>query len=916
MFAHARKANLPDESLVQEFTISSVDQTPLYSTSIRIFTSDGMLKQGLLKLTLWPCCKRSTKAGEESVSAQGQPSTVHALEFDERHKLRQQLGSYLRDEIQRTPWLDRLSIPALESSLSVSGGAGSPGSVPSSGALHLEIQLPSFSLPVVFDEAVDEAFLALPQVHPQGALTSRAGSAGGNMSQLRSQLPSTDQVFSTDARNIWARRANVITDPEEGLPSLAEAMHAKLEVVATNTAADKERKPNKRELVQIQDIIKSPQYDVSTSRGLLWKFRYSLTDDPRALAKFLLAVDWADRTQEAVAVAMLKEWAPMDTADALRLLFPDFANLTVREFAVATLRKAPQTELELYLLQLVQALRYEPGLKAKCEGVFASAVERFRGQTAGIGQEEVPPAVCGPFWSSWCACVSDAATMDARRGQKSSSRVAYMLSPLADFLVDRACQSSPLASYFHWYLTVETEDERHGVMYKVALAMLFDMLKRIPPQLTTASEVDSGTDNSGVGILRMLTRQVHVVSSLKQVGLIAKGRANINIKKDQLRTSVAAGGEHGLLADLCSPEWMSSGGSGTQKRLPPLQLPLDPACKALAVIPEGCTIFQSSVYPVRLEFAVAHAASSGASTAVEQSTGAARARSESEGSSSSAASHTGKYRIIFKVGDDLRQDQLIMQMIRFVQRLPSVMRRTEVSLTFRRLMDSVWQKVNLDLQLTAYRVLATSTDTGMMEFVDNSVAVEHVKTNILAFFKQHNPDESAPYGVETQAMLTYVKSCAGYCVITYLLGVGDRHYDNLMLLTTGRFFHVDFGFIFGNDPKPMAPPMKITKHMIEGMGGVDSDNYIQFRRYCVQAFNIIRKHATLFMNLLHLMRDAGIQDMGQNPQMTLDKVQEKFLLGQDDETAERVFLKLIDESVAALAPQFSDYIHTLATRLR
>ena len=51
------------------------------------------------------------------------------------------------------------------------------------------------------------------------------------------------------------------------------------------------------------------------------------------------------------------------------------------------------------------------------------------------------------------------------------------LSPLADFLIQRASESPLLANYFHWYLTVELEDSAFGTVFSYVHSVFLENLK-------------------------------------------------------------------------------------------------------------------------------------------------------------------------------------------------------------------------------------------------------------------------------------------------------------------------------------------------------------------------------------------------------------------------------------------------------
>ncbi len=77
----------------------------------------------------------------------------------------------------------------------------------------------------------------------------------------------------------------------------------------------------------------------------------------------------------------------------------------------------------------------------------------------------------------------------------------------------------------------------------------------------------------------------------------------------------------------------------------------------------------------------------------------------------------------------------------------------------------------------------------------------------------------------------------------------------------------------GRDPKPWPPPFKLNREMVEAMGGADSEGYRAFCAHACEAYNILRKSASLILSLFHLMAGAAIPDVRADPEKVILKLQ-------------------------------------------
>lgn len=748
---------------------------PFGGTTIPLFDASGALQKGRQKCRLWRhkaadgCSETTTPSttstnkgrrghDDEQAPLNGKYGRTEA----ELDRLQGLLKKHEMGELPENKWLDQMvfrqiermerthirDMSKLQATKSVNGsktnGHAEDDPDQRNSLFYLYIEFPRFDHPIVFTDH---------EYPPPPISSNRLRPANGGDVRLKPppEIQPGPGINTEDAGYGDPDGGHLIKiyDPEVGFnDNPAEVKHRALVRGQRTGLLDRHLKPNPKVRDKLNQIMSyGPTRDLSSEeRDLVWKFRHHLTRDKRALTKLVKSVAWTDANEVRQVTQLLPKWEEIDMDDALELLGPSCDNRDVRAYAVDRVRKADDEEIQLYLLQLVQALKFEPEAKAE------------------------DPA-----------------------DQTDSS--------LATFLIARSASNFQLGNYLHWYLMVELDDhsgtdpnsERHR---KLFARVSYDFMQELEKT------------SQGQSRRKTLLRQGEFITVLSKLSEDARSSRDDRLRKiEKLKKALAD-----MKNDMAKID-------------PPLPLPLDPSVSISGCFPDDSSIFKSTLSPLLINF---------------------------------KTTKGEKYPLIFKSGDNLRQDQLVIQIIT--------------------LMDRLLLKENLNLQLTPYRILATGALAGAVQFIpcaalSNILSSAKYKGSILEYLRKNNPapqntdgTSTGILGVRKEAMDTYVKSCAGYSVITYLLGVGDRHMDNLLLAPGGNFFHADFGYILGRDPKPLAPSMKLSHEMIDGMGGMSSDKnpdsqFGQFKQYCFTAFTTLRRSSNLILNLFALMQDANIPDI-------------------------------------------------------
>ncbi|XP_056417620.1 serine-protein kinase ATM [Hyla sarda] len=115
--------------------------------------------------------------------------------------------------------------------------------------------------------------------------------------------------------------------------------------------------------------------------------------------------------------------------------------------------------------------------------------------------------------------------------------------------------------------------------------------------------------------------------------------------------------------------------------------------------------------------------------------------------------------------------------------------------------------------------------------------------------------------------LAYTRSVATSSIVGYIVGLGDRHVQNILIdEQTAELVHIDLGVAFEQGkilPTPETVPFRLTRDIVDGMGitGVEG----VFRRCCEKTMEVMRSSQDALLTIVEVLLYDPLFDWTMNP---------------------------------------------------
>ena len=234
-----------------------------------------------------------------------------------------------------------------------------------------------------------------------------------------------------------------------------------------------------------------------------------------------------------------------------------------------------------------------------------------------------------------------------------------------------------------------------------------------------------------------------------------------------------------------------------------------------------------------------------------------------------------RYSFLAKPKDDLRRDSRLM----------------DYSCLLNKLFKKDFKSRSRNLHIRTYCVIPTNETSGLIEWAENLKAIRPIIYQLhkdegryihVKWTQQYQPPEGATLEEKRKnllqcvqdlkgpvfsnwfaknftdpqswfiARMAFVRSTAVMSMMGYIIGLGDRHLENINVdTTTGDTFHVDMNCLFNKGETLTVPevvPFRLTNNMVDAFGPVGVEG--PFRIACEIALNVMRNEKDVLMSML------------------------------------------------------------------